>query len=245
MLDVTISIKLGMLINPVAFGTSRAKCAGLSASFKLKSVGGGVITDRFAGANMAKKPTRRQEKALETKNRIYTAAINLMDRKGFENITITDISKEAGVSVGAFYHYFNSKNDILVEIFRKADDYFSAQFISRLEKKSIPEQIVEYFDHYAKFNAASGVEMTRHLFNPKIKFFIKKGRPLHTTLEDLIRKGQEKKEIRADAGPEELARFLFVVARGVVFEWSLYDGLYDLETTMHKYIEILVSTLKV
>ena len=55
---------------------------------------------------MAKKPTRRQEKALETKNRIYTAAINLMDRKGFENITIIDISKEAGVSVGAFYHYF-------------------------------------------------------------------------------------------------------------------------------------------
>ncbi|KPJ88041.1 MAG: hypothetical protein AMS17_06740 [Spirochaetes bacterium DG_61] len=194
---------------------------------------------------MAKKPlTKRKEKAIETKNRIYNAAIDLMDRKGFEKLTIADISKKAGVSVGAFYHYFKSKNDILAEIFRKADEYFSTQVISGLNKQSIPEQIVEYFDHYAKFNVASGVEMTQQLFNPKIKFFIKKGRPMLTILQDLIRKGQEKKEIRADANPEELTRFLFILARGVVFEWSLYEGRYDLEATMHKYMEILVSTLR-
>jgi TetR/AcrR family fatty acid metabolism transcriptional regulator len=194
---------------------------------------------------MAKKPiTKRQEQALETKNRIYTAAIDLMDRDGFEKITIADISRKAGVSVGAFYHYFDSKNDILAEIFHQADEYFSTQVISGLKKKSVPEQIVEYFDHYAKFNVASGVEMTQQLFNPKIKFFIKDGRPMQTILQDLIRKGQGKKEIRAVADPEELARFLFVMARGVVFEWSLYDGSYDLEATMHQYIERLVSTLR-
>jgi TetR/AcrR family fatty acid metabolism transcriptional regulator len=86
--------------------------------------------------------------------------------------------------------------------------------------------------------------MTQQLFNPKIKFFIKKSRPMLTILQDLIRKGQEKKEIRTDTDAEELTRFLFVLARGVVFEWSLYEGRYDLEATMHKYIEILVSTLK-
>jgi TetR/AcrR family fatty acid metabolism transcriptional regulator len=194
---------------------------------------------------MAKKPfTKRQERAVETKNRIYTAAIDLMDRKGFEKLTIVDISKKAGVSVGAFYHYFKSKNDILAEIFRKADDYFSTKVIFSLNKKSIPDQIVEYFDHYAKFNVASGVEMTQQLFNPKIKFFIKKSRPMLTILRDLIRKGQEKKEIRTDTDAEELSRFLFILARGVVFEWSLYEGRYDLEATMHKYMEILVSTLR-
>lgn len=194
---------------------------------------------------MTDKPlTKRQEQALETKNRIYNAAIGLMDRKGFESITIADISKEAGVSVGAFYHYFESKNDILAEIFHQADVYFSTQVAPGLKEDSIPEQVVEYFDHYARFNMASGVEMTQQLFNPKIKFFIKEGRPMLTILRDLIRRGQEKREIRADASPEEIVRFLFVVARGVVFEWSLYDGNYDLEATMHKYIETLVSTLK-
>ncbi|UCB45789.1 MAG: TetR/AcrR family transcriptional regulator [Spirochaetota bacterium] len=194
---------------------------------------------------MGKKPlTRRQEKAIETKNRIYNAAIDIMDKKGFEKLTIVDISKKANVSVGALYHYFKSKNDILAEIFRKADEYFSTEVISSLNKASVPDQIVEYFDHYAKFNVASGVEMTQQLFNPKIKFFIKKSRPMLTLLQDLIRKGQEKKEIRMDTDPEELARFLFVMARGIVFEWSLHEGRYDLEATMHKYIGILVSTLR-
>jgi AcrR family transcriptional regulator len=189
--------------------------------------------------------TKRQEQASETKDRIYSAAIDLMDRDGFENITIADISKKAGVSVGAFYHYFTSKNDILAEIFRKADEYFSTQVKSGLINGSIPEKIVEYFDHYAKFNVHSGMEMTQQLFSPKIKFFIKKDRPMLTILSDLIQEGQQKKEIRADEDPEELSRLLFVMARGVVFDWSVYDGSYDLEAQMHKYMECLVSTLRI
>jgi AcrR family transcriptional regulator len=200
----------------------------------------------FTGENMTNKSiTKRQEQALETKDRIYAAAIDLMDREGFENITIADISKKAGVSVGAFYHYFTSKNDILAEIFHKADEYFSTQVISGLKMGSIPEKIVEYFDHYAKFNVSSGVELTQQLFNPKIKFFIRKDRPMVTILEDLIQEGQQRKEIRADEDPEELSRFLFVMARGIVFEWSVYDGSYDLEAQMHKYMESLVSTLRI
>jgi len=188
--------------------------------------------------------TKRQEQAIETKERIYSAAIELMDQEGFENITIVDISKKAGVSVGAFYHYFTSKNDILAEIFHKGDDYFSTQVITSLHPGSIPEKIVEYFDHYAKFNVMSGVELTQQLFSPKIKFFIKKDRPMVTLLEDLIQEGQEKKEIRADQDPEELSRYLFVVARGIVFEWSVYDGSYNLEALMHEYMENIVSTIK-
>ena len=188
--------------------------------------------------------TKRQEQARETKNRIYTSAIELMEQEGFDNITIADISEKAGVSVGAFYHYFSSKNDILAEIFRQADEYFSTVVVNTLSETSVPEQIIEYFDHYAKFNITSGVETTQQLFNPKIKFFIQEGRPMLEILHDLVRKGQENKEIREDMEARELVRYLFVMARGIVFEWSLYDGNYDLEARMHKYMQNLVSTIK-
>lgn len=203
------------------------------------------IIRQFGEAENAQKTgITRQEKAQETKNRIYTAAIELMDRKGFENITIAEISRKAGVSVGAFYHYFESKNDILAERFRKADEYFSENVAPGLQGKTVPEQLVEYFDYYAKYNAASGAATTQNIFNAKIKFFIQEGRPMTTILQDLIRKGQERKELRADEDPEEIARFLFVMARGIVFEWSLYDGQYDLVATMQRYMQILVSTLR-
>ncbi len=192
-----------------------------------------------------KAATNRKAQAIETSNRIYAAAIELMDRRGFERITIADISKKAGVSVGAFYHYFDSKDDILAEIFRRADEYFSTKVASQLKRRRVPNQIIEYFDHYARFNLDSGVDLTRQLFNPKIKFFAQKGRPMLVLLEDIIRRGQEKGEIRADRDPQEIARFLFVMARGIVFDWSLHDGKYDLSTTMRDYIRDLVSTLTV
>ncbi len=188
--------------------------------------------------------TKRQERAVQTKARIYNAAIDLMDRKGFEAITIADISRKAGVSVGAFYHYFKSKNDILAEIFRKGDEYFRTQVVPALNRKGSRRQIIEFFDHYAKFNVLTGVETTKELFSPKIKFFIKKDRAMVTILREVIRKGQEKREIRTDQDADELVRFLFMVARGIVFEWSLYEGRYDLEAVMRKYMEIIVSTLQ-
>ena len=194
---------------------------------------------------MAKRTnTVRHEQAQETKNRIYNSAIELMERDGFKNMTVADISEKAGVSVGAFYHYFGSKNDILAEIFNRADEYFSTQVVTSLSKVSIPEQIVEYFDYYAKFNMASGVETTQQLFNPKIKFFIMEDRPMLEILRDLICKGQENKEIRRDMDATEFVRYLFIMARGVVFEWSLYNGEYDLQATMHRFMEKLVSTIK-
>jgi TetR/AcrR family fatty acid metabolism transcriptional regulator len=188
--------------------------------------------------------TTRKEQAEETRQRIYTSAIELMEQRGFGNFTIADISKRAGVSVGAFYQYFDSKNDILAEIFYRADDYFSSYVVNSFREGSIPENIIEYFDHYAKFNVASGVETTQQIFNSKIKFFIEGGRPMLEILEDLIRKGQERNEIRRDTDAKEMVEYLISMARGVVFEWSLYDGNFDLEARMHKYMEILVSTIK-
>ncbi len=79
-----------------------------------------------------KKVTNRQIQAEETKNRIYSAAIKLMDKKGFDGMTIMDIVKAAGISVGAFYHYFTTKHDILAEIFHRADIYFSTVVAQKL-----------------------------------------------------------------------------------------------------------------
>lgn len=187
----------------------------------------------------------RKEQAEETRHRIYTSAIELMEENGFGNFTIEDISKRAGVSVGAFYHYFGSKNDILADIFYRADDYFSTHVVNSFNNRSIPEQIVGYFEHYAKFNVDCGVETTQQIFNPKIKFFIEEGRPMLEMLEDLVRKGQEKNEIRRDTDTKELVRYLLIMARGIVFDWSLRDGSYDLEAKMREYMEKLVSTIKV
>ena len=50
------------------------------------------------------------------KHEFMAAALELFYRKGYENTTIKDIIDELGVSKGAFYHYFESKEDIIITI---------------------------------------------------------------------------------------------------------------------------------
>lgn len=55
-----------------------------------------------------------QDKGTLTRQRILDAALRLFRRKGFERTTMRDIAAEAEMSLGAAYHYFRSKEELLL-----------------------------------------------------------------------------------------------------------------------------------
>ena len=50
------------------------------------------------------------------KDRIMDAALRIFAEKGFQNATISEISKEAGVSEATIYEYFGTKEELLFAI---------------------------------------------------------------------------------------------------------------------------------
>jgi TetR/AcrR family fatty acid metabolism transcriptional regulator len=57
-----------------------------------------------------------KSKTKTRKDRIMDAALRIFAEKGFQNSTITEISKEAGVSEATIYEYFGTKEDLLFAI---------------------------------------------------------------------------------------------------------------------------------
>lgn len=59
--------------------------------------------------------TKEQFEAIreESKTKIIAVALQLFSKKGFDNTSISDIAKEAGISKGLTYNYFNSKDELL------------------------------------------------------------------------------------------------------------------------------------
>ncbi len=55
-------------------------------------------------------------KTKNRKDRIMEAALRFFAEKGFQNSTISEISKEAGVSEATIYEYFGTKEDLLFSI---------------------------------------------------------------------------------------------------------------------------------
>jgi AcrR family transcriptional regulator len=53
-------------------------------------------------------------KGEETRERVLSTALNLFRARGFEQTTMRDVAGEAGLSLGAAYHYFPSKDAIVL-----------------------------------------------------------------------------------------------------------------------------------
>jgi AcrR family transcriptional regulator len=68
------------------------------------------------------------KKSAETKKKIYDSAISLINDKGFNYVTISEITARAQVAKGAFYYYFQSKEDVIKYTYQLADTYYEAAF---------------------------------------------------------------------------------------------------------------------
>jgi AcrR family transcriptional regulator len=62
---------------------------------------------------------RKNMKPEERRSQLLDCAQELFFGKGYEDTTITDIMKSAGVSKGGFYHHFNSKDELLLGVFER------------------------------------------------------------------------------------------------------------------------------
>ncbi len=189
-----------------------------------------------------KMPTRRKIQADNTRKKLYDISIAFMEKKGLANTTVMEISRKAGVSVGTFYNYFTSKDDIVVDIFQKADDYFQ-QRVAKFFKDSglsAGDQIVQYFRFYARYNQHRGLANITHLYNTMSRFFAVKGRYMHELLTQIIRRGKEKAELVCDMDPEDIMEYLFIAGRGVVFDWCVHKAKYNLEQRMTAYMKRLI-----
>ena len=72
-----------------------------------------------------------------TKEALFTALMLLMEQKDYEKITITDITKKAGVSRMSFYRVYNAKEDILLDAVDRFFSEFQEGFINYMSESFI------------------------------------------------------------------------------------------------------------
>ena len=94
----------------------------------------------------------------DTKTRILSAAMKAVRQYGLEGVRVQNISELAGVSPGAMYRYFKSKDELMVACFA-----------------SIDQQAADIFDHL-KFNPllmlSDPMGAVRSLWVPYFRFWV-------------------------------------------------------------------------
>jgi AcrR family transcriptional regulator len=91
------------------------------------------------------------------RRQIVTAATRLMEARGFHEMSVNDLAKEAGISVGTIYQYLSGKEDILLLVFLDILDEYRSRLPEAMEGIEDPiERLV------AGFRAYCGVVDERH-----------------------------------------------------------------------------------
>lgn len=83
----------------------------------------------------------RERKRRETLRRITDAGVRLFIEKGFDGTTVDEVAAAAGISRRTFFHYFESKDDILLSLQSDIGELFAAQ-VRRAPPANTPFAVV-------------------------------------------------------------------------------------------------------
>ena len=70
----------------------------------------------------------------DREERILRAASNLIAHYGYDKTTVSDIAREAGISKGAVYLHFASKEDLFEALLRNEIVDYSQRWVERIKQ---------------------------------------------------------------------------------------------------------------
>ena len=107
--------------------------------------------------------TLKEEEHTAKRNDILDVALRLIYSKGYEKMTIQDILEQLQISKGAFYHYFDSKIEVLEAVIeRMAADQVEPIFLAIVQDPNIPamEKLHRYFEMSTRWKTSKRAFVT-------------------------------------------------------------------------------------
>ncbi|HMU93681.1 MAG TPA: TetR/AcrR family transcriptional regulator [Anaerolineales bacterium] len=169
-----------------------------------------------------------QQRSEETRSKILGAAIKLFSTRGFNSASVDDICRDAGISKGAFYHHFKSKQALFLALL---DGWLQTidNAIEASKDKTVPEtfmQITEAFPYIFE-TAGEGLPMFLEFWmqasrDEKIwQASIAPYRRYQKHFTQLIKKGVDEGSF-VEVDPELTSRMIISTAMGLLLQ-SLLD----------------------
>lgn len=182
--------------------------------------------------------SKQQLKSKETKDKIFKAAKQILQKHGYESLSIKNICEEAGVSNGSFYHHFKTKDDLLSYYIEEQPSIDPALLDLPKNAEEAKKAIIEVYLNYAKYCRELGVDFIANYYTPKNQALnpaIRTERPYPiVTVQTYLEKAIDAGIIKTNLSLEEITTDIRMLVIGNIFEWSMRDGTPDLEGNIER-----------
>ena len=165
------------------------------------------------------------------KQRIFDVALVLMEEVGFEKLGIRTICEEAGISIGKFYRYFDSKQQLLAYFYRQLEKKFKDDMEVTLEGLDISTQLIKFYTWFAEYIVSFGYEFVLNFFNnqnPILNTHVYNNEIVVITDSLLAKAVQNGYKIPDDRTIRDISNDLCVIIKGIIFDWCVRHGEFDI-----------------
>jgi hypothetical protein len=194
---------------------------------------------------------KRTQQANQTKKRIIDTAKELFVEKGYFNVTVEDIIKKANSSKGGFYTHFKTKEELIINMLPMVDEAYTSFSQSNKEYDSIIDKISSFINYvFVMMEKEIGLEFISAIYSSQIKdlttqrFLIESDRVYYHVFNGLIEEGQKKGEITSDLLAEDIISIITTCIRGVIYDWCLKKGSFQLVTYGNNLIRMMLNQIK-
>jgi AcrR family transcriptional regulator len=194
-----------------------------------------------------------QKRSEETRRGIMDAAVQQFSRTGYEAAAVNDICQSAGVSKGAFYHHFPSKQQLFLAIIEDWLKTIDAQLFTQAgDVGNIPQSL----NRMAKmlgfvFEAASGqlpmflefmVQASRDqaVWNATIAPY----RRYQGLFEEMIEKGQGEGSIRPEVNAQTTSWVLISLAVGILLQGVIDPNMADWNEVTRSGVQMILESIQ-
>ncbi len=186
---------------------------------------------------------------VDKRRQILDAAIHVFARQGFHACRVSDIADEAGVAYGLVYHYFNSKEQVLNELFTErwslllaATEEIDRQPISAREKlDAVARFIIDSYRHEPDLMKVIIVEVTRAA-NSFGRTHLPEIRRAYEAIAKIVADAQSAGDFRRDVDPEFASMWFYGAIEQLLSGW-IFELIPGGEDDFDRAREMVVETI--
>lgn len=195
------------------------------------------------------------KKAENTSNYILQKVAPLFNKNGYNGTSLSELERATGMTKGAIYGNFGSKQDLAFAAFKYNVDRVVGQIRKELEGIHSPlEQLLGLSGFYKRYRSITiefggcpliniGVDANHQNTEllSRVQLVIGK---LQGYIQKMIENGQEAGELKTEMDAEKYARRIFVMIEGGIFMTVTMNDEDYLKETMQQVDAIILNELK-
>ncbi|HXV04637.1 MAG TPA: TetR/AcrR family transcriptional regulator [Solirubrobacterales bacterium] len=190
-----------------------------------------------------------QAPPVDKRRQILDAAVRVFARQGFHSTRVSDIADEAGVAYGLVYHYFNSKEEVLNELFSERwslllaaiEEADSSGAVPREKLKAVAGFIVDSYRHDPELMKVIIVEVTRAA-NSFGQTHLPEIRRAYESIAKIVADGQAAGAFRADVDPTFASMSFYGAIEQLLSGW-IFDLIPASDAGYEQAKEFVVATI--